>query len=85
MSLDRRLTPATDRIALQEEVTQLQQELQRIGETTTFNNQKLLDGSFTDKFFHVGMNFRENIRVQVNDARAETLPNPGLMGFLHPP
>jgi flagellin len=63
----------SDRIALQEEVTQLQQELQRIGETTTFNQQKLLDGSFTDKFFHVGMNFRENIRVQVNDARAVTL------------
>ncbi len=63
----------SDRLALQEEVTQLQQELQRIGETTTFNQQKLLDGSFTDKFFHVGMNFRENIRVQVNDARAETL------------
>ena len=63
----------SDRAAIQDEVSQLQEELQRIGETTTFNQQKLLDGSFTDKFFHVGMNFRENIRVQVRDARAETL------------
>jgi flagellin len=62
-----------DREALQDEVEQLQQELQRIGNTTTFNGQKLLDGTFTDKFFHVGMNFRETVRVRVRDARAEIL------------
>ncbi|MSP71256.1 MAG: flagellin [Myxococcales bacterium] len=62
-----------DREALNDEVAQLQGELQRIGETTTFNGQKLLDGSFTDKFFHVGMNFRETVRVRVRDARSETL------------
>ncbi len=62
-----------DREALNDEVAQLQGELQRIGETTTFNGQKLLDGSFNDKFFHVGMNFRETVRVRVRDARSETL------------
>ena len=62
-----------DREALNDEVQQLQGELQRIGETTTFNGQKLLDGSYTDKFFHVGMNFRETVRVRVRDARSETL------------
>jgi len=62
-----------DREALNEEITQLQQELGRIGESTTFNGQKLLDGSFQDKFFHVGMNFRESVRVRVRDARAETI------------
>ena len=62
-----------DRQSLQDEVTQLQDELARIGNTTTFNGQKLLDGSFTDKYFHVGMNFRETVRVRVRDARAETI------------
>jgi len=62
-----------DRESLQDEVSQLQEELARIGNTTTFNGQKLLDGSFTDKFFHVGMNFRETLRVRVRDARAETI------------
>lgn len=62
-----------DREALNEEVSQLQSELARIGDSTTFNGQKLLDGSFTDKFFHVGMNFRETVRVRVRDARSEIL------------
>jgi flagellin len=62
-----------DRQSLQDEIDQLKDELARIGNTTTFNGQKLLDGSFTDKFFHVGMNFRETVRVRVRDARAETI------------
>ena len=64
---------SADREALQDEVEQLQGELQRIGDTTTFNGQKLLDGSFQDKFFHVGMNFRDTVRVRVRDARSEIL------------
>jgi flagellin len=62
-----------DRESLQDEIDQLKDELKRIGDTTTFNGQKLLDGSFTDKYFHVGMNFRETIRVRVRDARSETI------------
>lgn len=63
----------SDRRALQDEVDQLVDELQRIGDTTTFNQQNLLDGSFTDKFFHIGMNFRETLRVRVRDARSERI------------
>ncbi len=63
---------AKDREALQAEVAQLQDELRRIGETTTFNQEHILNGSFVDKKFHVGMNFRENISVRVRDARATT-------------
>jgi len=62
-----------DRESLQAEIDQLKDELKRIGDTTTFNGQKLLDGSFTDKFFHVGQNFRETVRVRVRDARSEIL------------
>lgn len=62
-----------DRGAINSEVGQLIDELQRIGDTTTFNQQKLLDGSFTDKYFHIGMNFHERVRVRVRDARSETI------------
>jgi flagellin len=63
----------SDREALQNEVGQLIEELTRIGETTTFNNQKVLDGSFIASVFHIGMNFREGVAVSVDDARAKTL------------
>jgi len=39
----------SDRKALNDEVTQLKSELERIATTTEFNNQKVLDGSFKDK------------------------------------
>jgi flagellin len=32
-----------------------------------------LDGTFNDKFFHIGMNFEERIRVRVRDARSQTI------------
>ncbi len=64
---------SADRAAIQAEVDQLVDELQRIGDTTTFNQQKLLDGSFNDKFFHIGMNFQERIQVRVRDARSEAI------------
>lgn len=63
----------SDRRAIQEEVTQLVDELQRIGDTTTFNQQNLLDGTFADKFFHIGMNYQETLRVRVRDARSERI------------
>lgn len=63
----------SDRQALQDEVAQLKAELERIGNTTTFNQQKVLDGTFLEKRFHIGMNFRENIGVRVDDSRAKTL------------
>ena len=62
-----------DRAAIQTEIAQLNDELQRIGETTTFNQQNLLDGTFNDKFFHIGMNFQERISVRVRDARSQTI------------
>lgn len=64
---------SSDRRAMNSEVTQLIDEMERIGESTTFNQKKILDGSFLDQFFHIGMNFRENLRVRIRDARASTL------------
>ena len=43
---------ASDRSAIQQEVAQLQNELNRISETTTYNGKSLLDGSFASQSFH---------------------------------
>jgi len=52
---------ASDRLALNSEVQQLTQELQRISTTTQFNGQNLLDGSFSSATFQVGANANQNI------------------------
>lgn len=64
---------ASDRKALQEEVSQLQQEITRIAEQTTFNGQTLLDGSFGSRNFQVGADANQTIAVSVGDARAASL------------
>jgi len=61
---------ASDRANLQKEVSQLQSELNRIADTTTFNSKKILDGSFTAAKFHVGANANETISVSIGGARA---------------
>lgn len=64
---------ANDRAALQKEVVQLQNELTRIAETTTFGDKKLLDSSFGTAQFQVGSNANETIAVSLSGARATDL------------
>ncbi len=52
---------ASDRAALNDEVGQLGQELQRIAQTTQFNGQNLLDGSLSSSSFQVGANANQTI------------------------
>jgi flagellin len=52
---------AGDRAALNSEVQQLTQELQRIATTTEFNGQRLLDGTFATAMFQVGANANQTI------------------------
>ena len=52
---------ASDRAALNQEVGQLAQELNRIAATTQFNGQNILDGSFTSADFQVGANANQTI------------------------
>jgi len=54
---------ATDRAALQAEVAQLKEEVQRVATTTAFNGTRLLDGSFTAQSFQVGANAGETIAL----------------------
>ena len=52
-----------DRKALQAEVNQLRDEIDRVAKNTSFNGQKLLNGSFSAATFQVGANSGETITV----------------------
>ena len=64
---------ASDRNALQAEVSQLVSELDRIASTTQFNGLNLLDGSFSAQQFQVGANANQTISVSVTGVRANTI------------
>ena len=53
------------RKAIDSEATALKAELTRIADKTTFNNIKLLDGSFTDKDIQVGYASGDTIKVNI--------------------
>jgi flagellin len=54
---------ASDRAALDNEVQQRLAEIERIATQTSFNNQKVLDGTFGSATFQVGANVGETITV----------------------
>ena len=63
----------TERAALQKEVSQLQSELTRIADTTTFGGRKVLDGSMSSVSFQVGANANETINMSIKSAGAKDL------------
>ena len=64
---------AEDRSSLQAEVEQLQAELDRIAETTTFNGKNLLDGSMIGAKFQVGAEAGETISISISSAETDQL------------
>ena len=54
-----------DRDALTAELDQLVSEITRISTDTEFNTQKLLDGTFSGKFFQIGANSGQKITVGI--------------------
>ena len=54
-----------DRDAINQELSALTEELDRISETTQFNKQSLLDGSFTGKNLQVGANQNQKITINI--------------------
>ena len=67
---------ASDRKALQAEVTQLVSEIDRVAKQSDFNGTKLLDGSFTSQLFQVGANAGQAIAINnVVDAKSSSLGN----------
>lgn len=66
----------SDREALQAELSQLRDEVDRVAKTTSFNGAKLLDGSFTGGAFQVGANSGDNITVgALGNIKADQLGN----------
>ena len=64
----------SDRAALQAEVTQLLNEIDRVANQTSFNGVKLLDGSFSGAVFQVGANAGETITLtSITDANVAAL------------
>lgn len=57
---------STDRTYIQKEVQQLMKEIDRIALTTTFNEKKLLDGSFTGVGMQVGAEAGEHITITIS-------------------
>ncbi|MDX5517055.1 flagellin [Stenotrophomonas sp. RG-453] len=67
---------ASDRKALQAEVTQLVSEIDRVAKQSEFNGTKLLDGSFSSQLFQVGANAGQAIAIdKVVNAKADSLGN----------
>ncbi|AYB37686.1 flagellin N-terminal helical domain-containing protein [Brevibacillus laterosporus] len=67
-----------DRQKLQAEVDELSKEIKRISTDTEFNNQKVLDGSFADKTFHIGANQGQSIKLSINNMSNKDLGVNGL-------
>src|SRR5690606_36942392 len=62
----------SDRAALDREVQQRLQEIQRIATQTSFNGRKVLDGSFGNAMFQVGANVGETISVGLTTSMKTT-------------
>ena len=62
-----------DRKAIQEEVDLLVAEISRVSSNTRFNNQKVLDGTFTNKKIQVGTQGAEVISLSLDSSAADAL------------
>ena len=61
-----------DRVAIQEEVVALNDELNRIAETTSFGGSRLLNGQFGTKSFQIGADSGEAVMLTLNNMRSDT-------------
>ena len=69
---------SVDRSYIQSEVKQLMSEIDRVQSTTTFNEQNLLDGSFTNKGLQVGAESGQHIAVTIANMNTKALINVAL-------
>ena len=76
-----------DRDAINQELSALTEEIDRISQTTQFNKQGLLDGSFTGKQLQVGANQGQKITLNIAAMNAQaigikTVKVSGMKGYL---
>ena len=60
----------SDRANLNDEIGKLQAEITRIGNTSTFNDKNLIDGTMTNSTFQIGHKTSQTISVALNDMRS---------------
>ena len=71
---------ASDRKALQAEVTQLVSEIDRVAKQSEFNGTKLLDGTFSSQLFQVGANAGQSIAIdKIVNAKSDSLGTTSFM------
>ncbi len=58
------------RKAIQADISKLREELNNIAKTTSFNNQKLLSGNFTDKQFQIGSYAGETVNISIQSTES---------------
>ncbi len=63
----------SDRMAIQEEIDLLKAEITRVSENTRFNNQQVLNGTFTNKKIQVGTEGGEAIGITIGSSSANQL------------
>ena len=62
----------SERVAIQEEVTSLNDELNRIAETTSFGGNKLLNGKYGSQSFQIGASSGEAVVLSMKNMRSDT-------------
>ncbi|MDN3682654.1 flagellin [Vibrio tapetis subsp. quintayensis] len=61
----------SERVAIQEEVSALNDELNRIAETTSFGGNKLLNGTYGAQSFQIGASSGEAVTLQMGNVRSD--------------
>ena len=61
------------RQAIQADIDKLLQEANNIAESTSFNGQNLLDGSFQNKEFHIGAYSDETVGINISNTRTNAI------------
>ena len=61
------------RQALQQEIRNFVDAIQKIGTDTEYNGIKLLDGTYKDKFIHYGPRLEQTVYLSIEDVRAQSL------------
>ncbi|GAL33168.1 flagellin protein FlaA [Vibrio maritimus] len=62
----------SERVAIQEEVTALNDELNRIAETTSFGGNRLLNGTYGTQSFQIGADSGEAVMLTMGNLRSDT-------------
>ncbi|MCX7872907.1 MAG: flagellin [Caldimicrobium sp.] len=61
------------RMALQREIMNFVDAIQKIGTDTEYNGIRLLDGSFAGKYIHYGPRMDQTVSISISDVRAQSL------------